>query len=596
MFVRWIALAAVVALAACAAPQQSDTAANADVATATDDGQPIADTANNSAPDADLDLWTDGGAQADSGAAVDGVTATDVLQVGDATTEPAPALAPCRGELSAANGWTGQVGYEIFVRSFADSSGDGIGDIKGIISKFDYLNDGKPGGDDLSVTVLWLMPIYPSPSYHGYDVTNYQDVKGEYGNLADLKALVALAHSRGVKVVLDFVGNHTSVQHPWFVDSAAATGHNSWYVWRDTAPEATWKQPWSGTGKVWFQKGKRWYYGVFSPNMPDLNVQDPAVTTELQQAAKFWLSQGIDGFRLDAVRYLVETGPGKGQQDTQATLDWWKSFADFVHSTQAGSLLVGEAWASGTIATKYQAAGLDLTFDFDLQTSLLSAVQGGLGDGVSTVLCQADSSAAPGQPRGTFLSNHDQERWASTLTALDEQKLAESLLFFVSGTPFLYYGEEIGAANGPVGDDKQKRLPMRWDASQNGGFTAGTPWMPLQPGPDVASSLQDPASLLRHVQKLISVWRATPVLQRGSLAVLDAPDGWLLVVRTLGKQRILGVFQLDAEVPPTVPPLAGLGPASTAADLLTYQQVTVKDGRLQLGDLSGTRARWIIVN
>ncbi|MBI5610161.1 MAG: hypothetical protein HY902_14895, partial [Deltaproteobacteria bacterium] len=553
---RWCALALAALLGGCAAPQQTDGGADAETLgnrsalDASADSAAVADSGKDTVPDSAAPVEVADAAAVDpaDGAVPETApadTGADGAQPGDTATEPPPALAPCRGELSATSGWTGQVAYEIFVRSFADSNGDGIGDLKGIVNKFDYLNDGKPGGDDLGVTLLWLMPVMPSPSYHGYDGTDYMNVNPAYGTLADLDALVALAHSRGVKIVLDFVANHTSPQHPWFVDSAAATGHKDWYVWRDTTPETTWKQPWSGGGKVWHTKGKRWYYGVFSGNMPDLNVQVPAVTAALQQAAGFWLDRGIDGFRLDAVRYLIETGPGKGQQDTQATLDWWGSFAKYSHTKQPGSLLVGEAWASNTIAAKYQQAGLDMTFDFDLQTSLLNAVAGGLGDGVEIVTCQQEGQFPAGAPRGVFLSNHDQLRWASQISDPDAQKLAETLLFFVPGTPFLYYGEEIGAPNGAGTDDKQKRLPMRWNASPNGGFTTGTPWQPLADGPDVASQLQDPQSLLRHVQKLVAAWRQTPALQRGAWTVLDAPDGWLLAVRTLGSVRVLGVFKLD---------------------------------------------------
>ncbi len=601
---RWLLTAALVG---CAAPQQTEGGADADppsdVPDSVDvkDTSVVADTAKDVAKDAvaQVDVVDAVGPDADDATVADSAGAdgaVDTAQPLDVAKEPPPALAPCRSELSASSGWTSQVAYEIFVRSFADSNGDGIGDLKGIINKFDYLNDGKPGGDDLGVTLLWLMPIMPSPSYHGYDGTDYMNVNPAYGKLADLDALVALAHSRGVKIILDFVANHTSPQHPWFVDSAAATGHNDWYVWRDTTPETTWKQPWSGGGKVWHVKGKRWYYGVFSSNMPDLNAQTPGVTAALQQAAGFWLDRGIDGFRLDAVRYLIETGPGKGQQDTQATLDWWGGFAQYTHTKQPATLLVGEAWASNAIAAKYQQAGLDTTFDFDLQTSLLNAVAGGLGDGVEIVTCQEEGQFPPGAPRGVFLSNHDQVRWASQILDPDAQKLAESLLFFVPGTPFLYYGEEIGTPNGTGTDDKNKRLPMRWNASPNGGFTTGTPWQAPADGPDVASQLQDPTSMLRHVQKLIAVWRQTPALQRGAWTVLDAPDGWLLAVRTLSNIRVLGVFKLDDAVGGTVPVTDGLGPVVSGKDLLTNQDVPVKDGRLVLDAMPGVGARLIIVN
>lgn len=538
-------------------------------------------------------------------AGVDGADAlgTDAVDIQssslvDAPQEvaPAAALAPCREAIAGPHWWTGAVGYEIFVRSFADSNADGIGDIPGIMAHFDYLNDGKPGGDDLGVDLIWLMPVFPSPSYHGYDVSDYKAVQPDYGTLADVDALLQLAHSRGVKVILDWVPNHASKKHPFFVGSAAGTDHQDWFVWRDTAPELAWKQPWSGTGKVWHASGKRWYYGVFSSSMPDWNVTQPAVSQYLQDAAAFWLERGVDGLRLDAVRYLVETGPGKGQQDTDATLAWWKDFSALVGKTRPGSLLIGEAWASNTIAGKYQQAGLQMTFDFDLQASLLSAVQGGIADGLQTVACQEDATIGKGAARGVFLSNHDMTRWTSQVVDPQAQKLAESLQFFVPGTPFLYYGEEIGAPNGPSSDDTDKRLPMRWDDTAAGGFSAAAPWQALVPGPSVASSLKDKASLLRHVQRLIAVRGQTEALQRGALTFLPAPDGWLLAVRSLAGQRVLGVFHLSDEGPTPCPSLQGLGPANSAQDLLTGQAVVVSGGVPQIGPLAAYAARWIIVN
>ena len=503
----------------------------------------------------------------------------------------AAALGPptsCRAATTAPQWWHHTVGYEIFVRSFADSSGDGIGDLGGVISHFDYLNDGKPGGDDLGVGLLWLMPVMPSPSYHGYDVSDYDSIAKDYGSLADLDALLKLAHSRGVKVVLDFVANHTSSQPPWFAASSKGTANADWYVWRTTAAEAGWKQPWAGGGKVWHKSGNRWYYGVFSSGMPDLNLTAPAVTQALQASAKLWLDRGVDGFRLDAVRYLVETGPGAGQQDTAATLQWWQDFSAFVAKTKPATLLIGEAWASNAIASKYHGAGngLPMTFDFDAQSALLAAAQSGLADGIAAVACGEDGAFPAGYARGTLLANHDMLRWPSQVTDPAERKAAIAALFLLPGTPFLYYGEEVAAENGPGGDDVAKRLPMAWDGTAQGGFTTGTPWAEFGPNQliaNVKSQLADAGSHLRWVQKLIALRSAHPALQTGALQLFAVPDGWLAGIRAQGDDRVLFAVHFDAAVGPAqLPPLAGLGPATLATNLVDATTLAVSAGTVQL--------------
>lgn len=584
-------------LSTCAAPQQTTTVDSAaavepdaaDAASAAVDVQAAAEAQS-------LDLVPDSSDEIGASDQIEG------LELGQADTGAPPAAAswqPCRAAVAEGPWWRAAVGYEIFVRSFADSDGDGLGDIKGIIQHFDHLNDGQSGGDDLGVDLLWLMPIHPSPSYHGYDVTDYEGVRSQYGTPADFEALTKLAHSRGVKVVIDLVVNHSSSQHPWFVDAKGGGAKDGWYVWRTTVAEAAWKQPWSGGGKVWHANGKRWYYGVFSQGMPDLNLQNPLVGQAITAAADVWLQRGADGFRLDAVRYLVETGAGPGQQDTQATLAWWKAFSDHVAQKAPQSLLVAEAWASGAITAKYHLqGGLAMTFDFDLQSSLVTAVQGGIGDGVRTVTCQHDTilgAAAATAGRGTFLSNHDQFRWTQAIDEPGLRKVAAGLLFFVPGTPFLYYGEEIAAENGPSKDDIDKRLPMAWDPSPKGGFTTGTPWaaMTEHATANVATQLGDPQSQLRWVQKLASLRRAHPVLQRGSLGWLQAPDGWLIGVRQLAGQTLVGIFRLDDQGSAAVPSLDALGPVTKATDWLTGSDLPTVNGRPQLPPMPQPGVVWL---
>ena len=243
-----------------------------------------------------------------SDTSLDDVAAPDIVAQGELPPvgDP-PAL--CRAAIAQPSWYHRAIGYEVFVRSFQDSDGDGIGDLQGLTSRLDYLNDGKPGGDDLGIDLLWLMPINDSPSYHGYDVSDYRKLNPQYGTDADFTALLTAAHARGIRVVMDLVLNHSSKQHPWFQASAAGTNKQDWYLWSDVA--MSWKQPF-GNSLSWHASGKRWFYGVFADSMPDLNYTNPAVTAEMTDVAQGWLDRGVDGFRLDAVRYLVETGPGAG--------------------------------------------------------------------------------------------------------------------------------------------------------------------------------------------------------------------------------------------------------------------------------------------
>lgn len=252
----------------------------------------------------------------------------------------------------------GTVFYEVFVRSFADSDGDGIGDFRGLTSKLDYLNDGKPGtSSDLGVGGVWLMPVFRSPSYHGYDVTDYEHVNPEYGTEEDFDRLLAEAHRRGIKVIVDLVMNHTSSTHPWFVEAAAdtASAHRDWYVWSDR--DLGWGQPWNPVGPTWHPSTHGWYYGVFWSGMPDLNFRNPAVRAEMLRIADLWLARGVDGFRLDATRHLIETGPGAGESDADETHAFLRQLSAHIRRVRPDALLVGENWTdTATIAPYFGSA------------------------------------------------------------------------------------------------------------------------------------------------------------------------------------------------------------------------------------------------
>lgn len=448
----------------------------------------------------------------------------------EATAEPVPALGH-------AGWWADRVFYEVFVRSFADSNGDGVGDIRGLISKLDYLNDGNPTmTSDLGVTGLWLMPIMPSPSYHGYDVTDYQAVNIEYGSLSDLRTLVREAHRRGIAVILDMPFNHTSSQNPWFIDSRTpGSPHADWYVWAD-----------SPGGTNWFPDGRRFYYAAFGPDMPDLNFRDPAVTRAIDSIAAFWLDDvGVDGFRLDAAKYLIEDGPVT--QNTPETHAWLGTFRRAVEATDPGALLLGEVWDTSATGASYVPQDLDMTFDFGLAGAYVAAANGGQAWGLAGILGRV-VSLYPLGGFGAFLTNHDMDRLATQVAGDPARmRLAADLLLSGPGVPFIYYGEEIGMSGAKP--DERIRAPMRWTAAaQTAGFTTGTPWEPLSGDPatiDVADETADPTSLLGHYRTLIALRDAHPALADGALVVARSSAGSVLAtIRRTSDETLLVLANL----------------------------------------------------
>ncbi|WP_257453533.1 alpha-amylase family glycosyl hydrolase [Archangium lipolyticum] len=454
--------------------------------------------------------------------------------------------------------------YEVFVRSFQDSNGDGKGDLPGLISRLDYLNDGDPSTTtDLGVDALWLMPIFDSPSYHGYDVVDYERIDPDYGTQQDFERLCAEAHRRGMRVILDLVINHTSSQHPWFVESSSSStsSKRDWYQWRDNNPG--WKRPWdlySTSGATWHSLNGAYYYGVFWGGMPDLNLKTPAVREEVKRIASFWLEKGADGFRLDAARYLIETGPGNGQADTPETHAFWKEFAAYVRQVKPDAVLVGENWSStSSIATYYGSTEktpggdeLPLNFNFPLAEQMIS----GIPQGNATVIAAKLAEMARVYPEGVadapFLTNHDNVRIATQLGGGSGRLAnAASVLLTLPGSPFLYYGEEVGLSNGTTNNDEAKRTPMPWDASANGGFSTTTPWFPFAPGREstnVAAQTSTASSLLSRYRNLIHVRRNTQALDRGGLLLLSPTSGastTLAFQRMLDDERVLVVHNLS---------------------------------------------------
>jgi glycosidase len=480
------------------------------------------------------------------------ILATAALFLAACTSAPvsAPKAAPRMAQWD--HEWArGAVFYEVFVRSFADSNGDGKGDLAGLTAKLDYLKD-------LGVDALWLMPVFPSPSYHGYDTTDYETINPDYGTGADFDRLLAEAHRRGIRVIVDFVMNHTSSQHPWFLDSASSptSQHRDWYVWR--ADDPGWVQPWGGANHTWHEKNGAYYYGVFWGGMPDLNFSTPAVRQEMERLAALWLSRGVDGFRLDATRHLFANGPGDLQNDQPETHEFLKEFAVSVRGRHPKAVLVGENWTETPIIAKYYGSTdevkggdeLPMSFDFPLAEKIVQGVKAGDASGIAAKIQEVQSIYPSGVIDASFLTNHDQIRLADQVGSVDHNRTAAAILLTLPGAPFLYYGEEIGLHNIPGGKDEFKRTPMPWDASAGGGFTMGTPWFDFAPGKEtanVAAESGDPGSLLSWYRRLIHVRHSSEALRTGSLKLLSSADQSVLAyVREAGKERVLVVHNLSS--------------------------------------------------
>ncbi len=450
--------------------------------------------------------------------------------------------------------WHKAVFYEIFVRSFYDSNGDGKGDLKGLTQKLDYLKD-------LGVSAVWLMPIFGSTSYHGYDVTNYYTINKHYGTMADFEKFVKEAHKRGIRVVIDMVINHTSRKHPWFLSSANEKGskYADWYHWRKTKPSG-WIDP-QGKKGPWYEykpfKDKSafrygwYYYSAFNHTIPDLNLENPKVVNEIHKIVKFWLKKGVDGFRMDAARFFMETRPGAdGQMDSRETLKWWKDFGKFVKKVNPDAYIIGEVFAGYDKEKLYYPGhgkkGLDAVFNFaaggkGLMFSAFAAARGmGLAKLIDRIV--KDKSVDP-RFYAMFLSNHDVGRFPEYIgigryalkagknpkykerlkDAMNKMKAAIVMLMTLpGGGPYLYYGDEIGMPHGAgIIGDAEMRSPMQWDDTKNAGFTTKKrPWCLKMKKHykiiNVKAQQNDPQSVLNLTKKMISLRKTYASLQSGT--------------------------------------------------------------------------------
>lgn len=437
-------------------------------------------------------------------------------------TEPVSARDP--GSALAADWFTGGF-MQVFVRAYQDSNGDGLGDLRGLTARLDELQD-------LGVTGLWLMPIHPSSDGdHGYAVTDYQGVDPAYGTLADVDELLRQAHARGIGVILDYVINHSSRQHPLFLAAAAdrASPYRRWFRFEDAKPEG-WSiyehDPWRPA------PGGGWYFGAFGAGMPDFDWRCPEVEAWHHDNLRFWLNRGVDGFRFDAVGHLVENGPDAWdcQPQNYPIMGRIRALLD----GYARRFMVNEAPRDPAGFTR--AAGS--AFAFDLNGLLIDAARGRPG---AMAEVAAYHAAAPGG-LATFLSNHDSFAGARVFDQLGGElarcKVAAALLLTLPGVPFVYYGEEIGMAGHPeLAPDPALRTPMSWDADGCGFSTAPRPFRAAAPNRcthNVAAQRGDPDSLRSFYRWLLQLRRAHPALRHGVLEAVETGPQHLAFTRRQG--------------------------------------------------------------
>jgi glycosidase len=427
------------------------------------------------------------------------------------------------------------------------------------------------------------MPINPSPSYHGYDVTDYYAVNSDYGTMDDFKNLLEEAHKRDIKIIIDFVMNHTSSKHPWFQQALSpGSEYHDWYVWSETDPGTL--GPWAA--KAWYRAANgQYYYAIFWDQMPDLNYDNPAVREEIKMTTSFWLEEvGIDGFRLDAVRYMVE---GDQLADSKANHDFLEELGSYYRDINPLALSVGEAWTDNANVKKYTDTNTELNsaFNFDLSDAMLK-----INESNTTSLrfvLQTTIRDFPEQDNANFITNHDMPRVMNQLGTDKEQKakLVAGILLTAPGIPFIYYGEEIGMTG--TKPDELIRTPMQWDDTRGAGFTEGTPWEPINPDfsfTNVSDQSGDASSLLEHYRELIQLRNERSALRIGKTYVVESNSNKLLsYLRTGNDGSLLVVINIDDEpvtdyhLELSLGPLSGQYTASSLLDASTLNSLQAND-------------------
>jgi alpha-glucosidase len=518
--------------------------------------------------------------------------------------------------------WQRTVIYQIYPRSFQDSDGDGVGDLAGIRSRLDYLVW-------LGVGAVWISPIFPSPmADFGYDVSDYCDISPMFGTMETFDELVGEAHARGLKIILDFVPNHTSDRHPWFAASRADRGSDKrdWYIWRDGKPNGdppnNWLSQFGGPAWTRDEATGQYYLHSFLPEQPDLNWRNAALRDAMLDVLRFWLDRGVDGFRVDVLWLLIkhadlrDNPPNPAYLPTQAainrTLSLYNADQPEIHDIVAQMravldayrerLLIGEIYLPFERLAAYYGkdlSGAHLPFNFSLIHAAWNATA------IAGLINEYEASLPPGGWPNWVLGNHDQTRIAQRVGPA-QARIATMLLLTLRGTPTMYYGDEIGLPGVDVPADlvqdpwekrepglkvgrDPSRTPMQWDATVNAGFSRGRPWLPVEkdfPARTVAAQQADDRSILMLTRALVALRNASRALGTGAQRIIAARENVLLFERWHADERFLIALNFGSEDRMLEGLLAGTVVVSTHMDRAGLGNATLRGGEgivLRLG-------------
>jgi alpha-glucosidase len=513
--------------------------------------------------------------------------------------------------------WQSGIFYQVYPRSFQDSNADGVGDVTGMIVRLPYLVA-------LGVDAVWLSPIFPSPmADFGYDIADYTGIDPLFGTMEDFDTLVNAVHSNGLKIILDLVPNHTSEQHPWFVESRSSRDNpkRDWYIWRDPGPDGGPPNNWLSEfgGSAWEHDAAtgQYYYHAFLAQQPDLNWRNPAVREAIYEVMRFWLRRGVDGFRVDVIWHLIKDAEFRdnppnpyyreGRPPHEKILTRYSTDQPEVHEVVAemrrvteefdSRVLIGEIYLPLDRLVAYYGndlSGAQMPFNFALISTLWSARS------IEKIIADYEGALPPGAWPNWVLGNHDRPRVASR-AGKEQARVAAMLLLTLRGTPTLYYGDEIGMHQVAIAPDQVRdpfeknvpgigvgrdgcRTPMQWDATANAGFSTSAPWLPVANDfarENVVNLDADAQSILSLYKALIKLRRATPALLTGSYMPIAAQGDLLLYRRQSEGETVVIALNLGAEPVSVTSSSIGFGGEILLSTFLDRQHESI-EGALDL--------------